>query len=294
MWTPEEEIFLKENWDCLTRKVLKEKLNKTIHEIYAKARGIGLEINNILANNAKTKRWNKEEIKFLEENYCEIDINELANKLGRTTQSIKEKTCSLGIQKEFRWTKEEDDILIKNISNYSYKDIEKLLPNRTFQSIKLHARWLGLKRIIIPMWSKEEEEILIKNYPHKTAEELICLFPNKEKYQIKVRARKLKLRKTDETLERIYHMPVKEIRFHNTITIWRKAVLKRDNFCCKECSFEDKKGGQLNAHHIIPVRDPKCNKYDVNNGICLCIDCHVKIHGKEYEFADKFKKLIGD
>lgn len=56
---------------------------------------------------------------------------------------------------------------------------------------------------------------------------------------------------------------------------WRSQVFKRDNYTCQCCGA---RGGRLNAHHI----DGKnwCNekRTDVDNGICLCEDCHKKFH----------------
>lgn len=56
---------------------------------------------------------------------------------------------------------------------------------------------------------------------------------------------------------------------------WRAAVFKRDKYTCKMCGSKK----NLQAHHIIPWRD--CNenqKYNVDNGITLCENCHLKAH----------------
>lgn len=54
---------------------------------------------------------------------------------------------------------------------------------------------------------------------------------------------------------------------------WRTAVFKRDGYTCQTCG---KRGGVLEAHHI----KPKCAfpdlVFDVDNGVTLCHDCHVK------------------
>ena len=59
---------------------------------------------------------------------------------------------------------------------------------------------------------------------------------------------------------------------------WRNAVLKRDNFTCQRCGTTS----NLQAHHIIRWKDTSCEKhlrFDINNGITLCKDCHLKEHG---------------
>jgi len=73
---------------------------------------------------------------------------------------------------------------------------------------------------------------------------------------------------------------------------WRDDVFTRDNFTCQEC--EDKKGGNLEAHHIISFSSI-LQKYEItkleealqyeelwniNNGITLCKKCHKLIHKK--------------
>ena len=66
---------------------------------------------------------------------------------------------------------------------------------------------------------------------------------------------------------------------------WRKEVFKRDNWTCQECGVI---GGSLQAHHIKSFSDIikdnqiktledalKCEELgDINNGVCLCIECH--------------------
>ena len=73
---------------------------------------------------------------------------------------------------------------------------------------------------------------------------------------------------------------------------WVKKVFKRDNFTCQKCG--DKKGGNLNAHHIkhlskiikeYNIKDMadilQCKElWNINNGITLCVNCHIKEHKK--------------
>lgn len=57
---------------------------------------------------------------------------------------------------------------------------------------------------------------------------------------------------------------------------WRNAVLVQDGYKCKNCgSLEN-----LEVHHIIPFSEGTDLRYDVNNGIVLCRDCHRRIHEK--------------
>jgi hypothetical protein len=51
---------------------------------------------------------------------------------------------------------------------------------------------------------------------------------------------------------------------------WRINVFKRDNFICQNCG----KTGDLNAHHIKSFSEFPEERFNVANGITLCIECH--------------------
>lgn len=53
---------------------------------------------------------------------------------------------------------------------------------------------------------------------------------------------------------------------------WQKKVFERDDYTCKKC---DKRGGKLNAHHILNFSDFIELRYEVSNGITLCRECHL-------------------
>ena len=57
---------------------------------------------------------------------------------------------------------------------------------------------------------------------------------------------------------------------------WRKSIWIRDDYTCQKCGIKGGCGKAviLNAHHIKSYsKYPEC-RYDMNNGITLCIDCH--------------------
>jgi hypothetical protein len=57
---------------------------------------------------------------------------------------------------------------------------------------------------------------------------------------------------------------------------WRKAVFSRDNYTCQICGV---RGGRLSGHHIKGWAKYPELRYDLNNGQCLCYDCHMELHG---------------
>lgn len=57
--------------------------------------------------------------------------------------------------------------------------------------------------------------------------------------------------------------------------IWHKAVLERDYFVCQGCGQTKSK---FNVHHILSFLQFPHKRFDISNGITLCISCHKKIH----------------
>ena len=76
--------------------------------------------------------------------------------------------------------------------------------------------------------------------------------------------------------------------------IWRKEVLKRDNYTCILCGA--KGNTYLNCHHIINRHKCK-NIFDINNLVTLCRECHLHMTNIEMteryiEYKEKFNLYI--
>jgi hypothetical protein len=74
---------------------------------------------------------------------------------------------------------------------------------------------------------------------------------------------------------------------------WRKAIYERDKYTCQYCG--DKIGGSLNAHHLDGYSWCNEKRYDVNNGITLCEECHKDFHhqyGNRNNTKEQFNKWI--
>ena len=63
--------------------------------------------------------------------------------------------------------------------------------------------------------------------------------------------------------------------FNGEIRKWRDKVYARDNYTCQRC-FEH--GGELNAHHLNSWDKHPEERFDLTNGITLCVDCHKQFH----------------
>jgi hypothetical protein len=78
---------------------------------------------------------------------------------------------------------------------------------------------------------------------------------------------------------------IKYQRLTNDYKNWRQQVFERDHFTCRCCggwhTHLKHKPNTLNAHHIKPFNDYPELRFDVNNGVTLCIYCHRFIRSKE-------------
>ncbi len=63
-------------------------------------------------------------------------------------------------------------------------------------------------------------------------------------------------------------------RHGSAYAIWRRQVLRRDNYTCQICS----RIGMI-THHIIRWADSVSGRFDVDNGMTVCPDCHKELHG---------------
>lgn len=87
---------------------------------------------------------------------------------------------------------------------------------------------------------------------------------------------------------RYYRIKIQSSRVYR---LWRKSVFERDKYTCLICG---KVGGQINAHHIASFKDYPLLRFDVNNGVTLCVDCHYITHRKKEgkHYANKISDIM--
>lgn len=67
---------------------------------------------------------------------------------------------------------------------------------------------------------------------------------------------------------------------------WRRRVFERDAYTCQDCP---QIGGKLHAHHIEAWADCPEKRFELSNGLTLCLKCHGKRHPKHAALIAKSK-----
>ncbi len=71
---------------------------------------------------------------------------------------------------------------------------------------------------------------------------------------------------------------LKQHRHSAEYVAWRTSVFSRDDHTCQQCNL---RGGKLNAHHIKSFNDYPELRYNIDNGITYCLECHKELHRKK-------------
>jgi len=73
-------------------------------------------------------------------------------------------------------------------------------------------------------------------------------------------------------------------------TDWRKKVYKRDKHKCQMpgCGYRK----YLQAHHIQRWASASSLRFDVDNGITLCKNCHSRVTGHERQYESLFMEIV--
>lgn len=108
---------------------------------------------------------------FVKNNYKDITVNEIAEKLNKKPITIYKAMYSMGINTGVTWSEEEITFLLNNYLNMSYKEIGKVL-NRSASGVQGKAKLLGLNKADNRKWSDEEITYLKENINFKSYDEI--------------------------------------------------------------------------------------------------------------------------
>ena len=75
---------------------------------------------------------------------------------------------------------------------------------------------------------------------------------------------------------------------------WARKVKERDSFCCQLCGISHT---NLNSHHMNSWDMYETERFNIDNGITLCHECHMNFHAvygsgsnTKYQFYE-YRKL---
>jgi hypothetical protein len=140
-----------------------------------------------------------------------------------------------------------------------YEKLECQLKNEHhFCSIHCKAKWIGEKSQNDIDYKEKQRQIALKNGTKPP------LKIGKDHWNWKGGISKLKLRDTGEYDK------------------WRKYIFSKDNYTCGICKI---RGGRLSSHHIKEWALYPELRYNIDNGQCLCYDCHMDLHGLKKKTA---------
>lgn len=75
---------------------------------------------------------------------------------------------------------------------------------------------------------------------------------------------------------------------------WTAAVRKRDGNRCQMPGCTHPNTNRLQTHHIQMWAHAPYLRYQVMNGISLCVTCHKKIRGSESHWMATFTRIVGE
>lgn len=147
-----------------------------------------------------------------------------------------------------------------------------------------------IKEKIIEVQIEKYGSLYVRTDEYKKRYENTCL----QRYGVKNKMNLVENRKYGENNPRWKGVSLKP-NFRPTALLiykeWRFSVFKRDSFLCQRCFVKK----EVEAHHIKNWRDNEELRYDVNNGITLCKQCHKDFHirfGKRETNENQLQEFI--
>lgn len=236
----------------------------------------------------RNDEWLREE--FVNKNRS---IKDIAKECGISHTSLEKYLKKYNIRKRPRAedvvlpTKEEL-IYLHHSEHLGIRAIAALYPNIGVGTIVRLFSEYNIERIdgnvlLKEWWSKEENKqkmstIRMKFWEDDTYRER-NLARLRDKDGIYLRAKKFsaKYQNVTENEWPGFLTPVQtRIRGSAEYVAWRKAVFERDEYTCQCCGDRSCSGHpvELHAHHLENFAHNEDLRFDVNNGITLCYNCH--------------------
>ena len=177
--------------------------------------------------------FSKNDIAIITKYYHKIKTSELCKLLSKsyTTKSVNAKAIRLGLSKNRKWNKSEEQIVIELYDKKPIEEIMKLLPNRTEISIRRKAQALNVKSQYYTnrIYTKEDDKYLHDNYLMQSNQELATHL-NRGEYAIEQRLRFLGLYRPQTIIKTGYNDLNNYMRAK--LTTWKDKYRELNNYIC--------------------------------------------------------------
>lgn len=242
------------------------------------------------------KKWTKEEEKYLEDNYEKLSFEEMAKNLCRTEVSVEGKVRRLGLKSGHYWTEDEVQYLKDNYLDKTYEEIaDKLNRKETAVRAKVYKLKLPDKTRAYDLQRKVFGRLTVIDKIDKRNDKGSVIWKCKcecgntaEVPTSQLTANKttscgcIRENMTGENHPSYNPLLTEEDRRRKRYLLGdsstrnlRLLIFERDSFTCQHCR---KVGGDLNAHHLNSWNTHKDQRFDLNNLVTLCIECHSSFH----------------
>lgn len=106
----------------------------------------------------KGRRWSKEEVKFIINNYNQMSTLQIANILSRTATSIEAKAGKMNVRKNRRWTKKEEKMKRTLLLGFIFAIISVISAFMNYSKIYLISAILSIICVFILLIKKKGVE----------------------------------------------------------------------------------------------------------------------------------------
>ncbi|MHB9071251.1 MAG: terminase gpP N-terminus-related DNA-binding protein [Sedimentisphaerales bacterium] len=180
LWSKKEDALIRKLYPAAWTKDLAAKLNRTDKAVIARAIFLGVRKDPEKFTQPPTPQtWNADDIKKARELWLKgYSKAEIAKMIGKSPNSvagqIQRQVRDFGLTKRYesrRWTKKEDDYLIRNFRKKPLESLSRIL-GRTIHSIRSRAGNFDLREEAVESWTSKEIGILKKHFKLLPKEEL--------------------------------------------------------------------------------------------------------------------------
>ncbi len=225
-------------------------LNSNWDEIYSLYPFLNRQrVYTLMSNNHISKDeyfWSKDETEYLKENFQIISLDDLYNYYnGRhSRKAIESKAIKLGLTCSRAWSVEEDRILKEYYSKRPINEVMQMLQKRTYDSIIMHARILGIKSYyyLQEKYTHEEKQFIIDNFGKLTDQEIGEIL-GKTAHGIRDQRYTLGLLYLNKDYTGYENLPK---LFRGQIGNWKAESMR---VCNNQCVFTGSKDFKI--HHIV-------------------------------------------